>query len=100
VIADGTPGTFDEHSRKREKSVLSDVLQDPASGHGRGEVTLVSDMVDYHQKRLIGKEEPHREAVERVLAESGLRPDYVVTDESGQHPTGVEKHLFRNVEIW
>src|SRR5205809_7776880 len=31
VIADGQPGTFDEHSRKREKSVLSDVIQDNAS---------------------------------------------------------------------
>ena len=96
VIAYGTPGTFDEHSRKREKSVLSDVIQDNASGHGRGKVTLVSDMVDYHQKRLIGKEGSALEVVQRAIAAGGVRPDYAVTDESGRHPTGVETHLFRN----
>jgi hypothetical protein len=96
VIADGQPGTFDEHSRQREKPVLSDLLQDPASGYARGKVTLVSDMVDYHQKRLIGKDGPAREMAQRALAESGVRPDYAVTDESGQHPVGVETHLFRN----
>jgi hypothetical protein len=96
VIADGTPGAFDEHSRKREKSVLSDVIQDNASGYGRGKVTQVSDMVDYHQKRLIGKEGPALEVVQRAIAAGGVRPDYAVTDESGRHPTGVETHLFRN----
>jgi hypothetical protein len=44
----------------------------------------------------MGKEERDREAVERALVDSGVRPDYVVTDESGQHPTGVETHRFRN----
>jgi hypothetical protein len=96
VIADGTPGTFDEHSRKRDQSSLADLLLPTASGHDHGKIMLVSDMVDYHQKRLIGKEEPDREAVERALAESGVRPDYAVTDESGKHPTGLETHLFRN----
>jgi hypothetical protein len=96
VIADGQPGTFDEHSRKRDQSSLADLLLPTASGHDHGKIMLVSDMVDYHQKRLIGKEEPDREAVERALAESGVRPDYAVTDESGKHPTGLETHLFRN----
>jgi hypothetical protein len=96
VLADGTPGTFDEHSRKREKSVLSDLLQDSANRDGRRKITLVSDMVDYHQKRLIGKEAPDREAVQQALVNSGLHPDYPITDESGKHPTGVETHLFRN----
>ncbi len=96
VIADGTPGTFDEHSRKREKSVLSDLLQDSASGNRHGKIILVSDMVDYHQQRLAGKEGPAREMAQRALAASGVRPDYTVTDESGRHPTGIETHLFRN----
>jgi hypothetical protein len=97
VVADGQPGTFDEHSRKREQSVLSDLLQDSASGNGgRDKLTLVSDMVDYHQNRLIGKEAPARQMAQQVFAASGVRPEYAVTDESGQHPTGVETHLFRN----
>jgi hypothetical protein len=96
VIADGHPGTFDEHSRKLDKSVLSDLLQDSVRGYGHGKVTLVNDMVDYHQQRLIGKEGPAREMAKRAFAESGVRPDYTVTDESGQHPTGIETHLFRN----
>jgi hypothetical protein len=82
--------------RKREKSVLSDLLQDSANRDGRRKITLVSDMVDYHQKRLIGKEAPDREAVQQALVNSGLHPDYPITDESGKHPTGVETHLFRN----
>jgi hypothetical protein len=96
VIADGTPGTFDEHSRKRDKTSLSDLLQPTASGHGRGKVKLVSDMVDYHQQRLIGKEGSAREMAQQALVGSGVRADYAVTDESGQHPVGVETHLFRN----
>jgi hypothetical protein len=96
VIADGTPGTFDEHSRKRENTSLSDLLQPTASGHGRGKVKLVSDMVDYHQQRLIGKEGSAREMAQQALVGSGVRADYAVTDESGQHPVGVETHLFRN----
>ncbi|HXI38899.1 MAG TPA: alpha-amylase family protein [Bryobacteraceae bacterium] len=96
VIADGRPGTFDEHSRKRENSILCDLLPDSASGNGRGKITLVSDMADYHQNRLTGKEGPAREIAQRALAASGVRPEYVVADESGQHPTGIETHLFRN----
>ena len=99
VIADGQPGTFDEHSRKREKSVLADLLQDSSHVHGRGKVTPVSDLVDYHQKRLIGKEGPAREMAQRALADSGVRPDFAVTDESGHNPTGVETHLFRNGDV-
>ena len=95
VIADGTPGTFDEHSRKREQSLLAD-FQHTAGAHSQGKVKLVSDMVDYHQKRLIGQEGTAREVALQALAESGVHPDYVVTDESRQHPAGVETHLFRN----
>ena len=96
VIVNGQPGVFDEHSRKREKSVLSDLLRDSTSGNVHGQFTALSETVDYHQKRLVGKEEPARETVRLALAKSGVRPDYVVTDESGRHPVGIETHLFRN----
>lgn len=95
VIADGQPGTFDEHSRKRETSFLSD-FQHTTSAYRRGKLVLMHDMVDYHQKRLIGKEAPDLEAVKRALVDSGVHPDYAVTDESGRHPVGIETHLFSN----
>ena len=84
VLADGQPGTFDEHSRKLETPF-------------RGSVgPVVGDTLNYHQNRLVGKEGPVRETAGRLLAGAGVHPEFTVTDESGAYPTGVETHLFRN----
>jgi hypothetical protein len=99
VIADGKPGAFDEHSRKLEKPIFfADLSQrTEAMGYGRGKVSLLAgDTVNYHQNRLVGKEGPARETVRQLLSASGVRPDFTVSDESGQHPVGIETHLFRN----
>jgi len=98
VIADGRPGTFDEHSRKQENAdFLADLTAHTSdSGYGRGKAVLTSDMVDYHQNRLTGREGAAREVVGRLLTDAGVRPEFAITDESGAHPTGVETHLFRN----
>jgi hypothetical protein len=84
VIADGRPGTFDEHSRK---------LEQPFSIETK---TVEGDTLNYHQNRLIAKEGPVRDALGRLLAAAGVHPEFTVTDETGAHPTGVETHLFRN----
>ncbi len=96
VIADGKPGAFDEHSRRLDKSSLADLIQQTETPYGRGKLMQVSDMVNYHQNRLIGKEGPAREIAQRALTGSGVRPEFAVTDEAGQFPVGVETHLFRN----
>jgi hypothetical protein len=84
VIADGQPGTFDEHSRKLEKPFISNVS------------LVTGETLNYHQNRLVGKEGPVREMAGQLLAAAGVRPEFAVADESGTHPTGVETHLFRN----
>ena len=97
VIADGVPGTFDEHSRKKEKGLFTDLIGKTASmGYGRGKFVMVGDMLRYHQNRLVGKEGPARETLRRLFMESGVHPEFTVTDESGETPVGVETHLFRN----
>jgi len=95
VIADGVPGTFDEHSRKLEKSSLNDLIQARGTGHGRF-VTVTADTLNYHQNRLVGKEGPVLRQARAWLTQSGLRPEFAVTDESGGHPVGIETHSFRN----
>ena len=96
VIADGLPGTFDAHSRKMDKPLLADVSL-AASGYGRGRMVLITgDTLNYHQNRLVGKEGPVREMAGRLLAESGVHPEFTVAGESGGYPVGIETHLFRN----
>jgi hypothetical protein len=52
-------------------------------------------MVDYHQKRLIGKEAPDREAVEQALLKAA-HPRLPDPMNPASIPPGVETHLFRN----
>lgn len=92
VIADGKPGTFDEHSRKTEDQAWLQNI-----GYSRGKFTpITTDTLNYHQNRLLGKEGPAREIVSSLLTASGVRPEFSVTDDSGRHPVGIETHLFSN----
>lgn len=94
VIADGPPGTFDEHSRRLPTPRLN-VMAVP-SGEGHGRAVSFNDALNYHQQRLVGKEGPARKLAHDLLESSGVRPQFIVTDESGGHPVGVETHVFRN----
>jgi len=95
VIADGQPGIFDEHSRKRENPAFSEWLP-RTQPSGKGGVILTNSVLNYHQARLLGKGGPARDSVRQALAGSVVRPQFTVTDEYGDYPVGVETHLFRN----
>jgi hypothetical protein len=98
VIADGKPGTFDQHSRKAENQSWAEWLQGAGNdGYGRGKfAAIAADTLNYHQNRLVGKEGPTRDMVGGLFSASGVKPEFGVTDNSGRHPVGIETHLFSN----
>jgi hypothetical protein len=95
LIADGEPGTFDEHSRRLARSSLGDVFAAPSFGNGSA-ILLKADTLHYHQNRLTGKEGPVRELAGKVFAGAGIAPEFAVTDQSGKPVAGVETHRLRN----
>ena len=99
VIADKEPGTFDEHSRKLAQRRLADLFSGLSTGpvaqkaFGKGKVVLLSlDLLNYHQQRLIHKEQATQQAVGKLLP----TPAFAALDASGQPAVGVEVHRFRN----
>jgi hypothetical protein len=84
VIADGIPGSFDEHGRKLEQPRLADV-------------TLRRlDVLDYHRQRVLGKGSETRDAAAKIFAEAGVRPVFPIADAQGRPVQGIETHIFRN----
>ena len=83
VIADGEAGTFNEHSRRLEKSPIVDVITN-------------AGVLDYQQDRLINKEGPVHKSIGELLRSNGVRPEFSVTDSTGNPVVGVEVHVFRN----
>ncbi|MEP6538275.1 MAG: beta-galactosidase, partial [Bryobacteraceae bacterium] len=81
VIADGAPGTFNERSRRLEKSQLANITP------------INARTLDYHQDRLTHKEGPVHKAMGDLLH---LKPQFAVTDSAGHPVVGVEVHVFRN----
>jgi len=81
IIADGAPGTFNEHSRRLEKSPLADIP------------VINARTLDYHQDRLVRKEGPVHKSMGGLLR---VKPQFAVTNSSGHPVVGVEVHVFRN----
>ncbi len=84
VIADGTPGTFDEHGRRLGQGQLD------------GMVSLNANVLGYQLERITGKGGETRDVVARMLERAGVRPRFAVTDPGGNPVQGVETHVFRN----
>lgn len=103
VVADGMPGTFDEHSRRLAASPLADLFDTGKRGpfstktYGRGKTIFVNaDVRAYLQDRIRGTEEPIHRTMSEVFGAAGSRPEIAVTD-SNQHPVvGVGVHTFSN----
>jgi hypothetical protein len=103
VIADGEPGTFDEHSRRLPQSPLADLFGGPheqaitvrAFAKGKA-IFLKTDTLNYHQNRLDHKEGPLHKLVGDLLRSNGIRPEFAVTDGKGNPVVGVETHIYRN----
>lgn len=84
VIADGEPGAFDEHARRRRRPALA------------GLAVTRMDALAYNQERLVGKDGPQREALRAILDKAGVAPRFEVLDELGRRAAGVETHVFQN----
>ncbi len=92
VIADGEPGTFDEHSRRRESGSLADLF---VAGSGPAKAVRM-DALSYHQLRLMGKEASLLNAAAALVKSREIAPPFAVVDASGGPVTGVETHRFKN----
>jgi hypothetical protein len=87
VIADGEPGTFDEHVRR---------LSAPSLGGLKSMIRVRQDVLNYHQHRLVGKEGATHAAIQKMFQQAGVTPEFRVSDAAGKHPVGIELHRFRN----
>lgn len=95
VLASGIPGTFDEHGRRLPKSSLAEVFAGPRYGKGRA-ILLPLAIDRYQEDRLAGREQAAHSLLARLLRESGVAPEFAVTDASGNPVVGVECHRFQN----
>ena len=83
LVADGEPGSFDEHSRRLPEGRLA------------GKFTRFNAL-DYYQQRLRGNEAETKKAMQVLLERAGVKPEILAVDESNEPVTGVEVHTFRN----
>jgi hypothetical protein len=95
LVADGVPGAFDEHCRRLGKPQLASLFEAGASGRGKA-IHLTTDILSYHQDRLVGQEGAAHRMMGELLESAGVKPEFAVTDSSGRPVVGVEIHSFRN----
>lgn len=82
LIAEGTPGLFDEHVRRRPRPPISDLFLTSA---GKGKAVLVGRL--------------DRQKLMTLLAEAGVEPMFTLERvEGGGRVTGVETHLWKSGE--
>ena len=97
ALADGEPGTFNEHSRRLQSSPLAELFTAPDHKFGRGRAILVkAATLDYLQDRLSGKEGETHRLIGDLLRANGVAPEFAVTSAAGKPVVGVETHVFRN----
>jgi hypothetical protein len=101
VIADGEPGTFNEHSRRLPTPALQDLFpagSDPISAQrfGSGKAVRIRvNTIPYHMDRLLSKEGATHKLIGDLLRQD-VQPLIRVTDKAGNAVVGVEVHAFRN----
>lgn len=103
VVADGVPGTFNEHSRRLPKPLLADLFGDPETGpltihrFGAGKaISVHAATLAYLQDRLNGKEGPTYQVMADLFRECGIHPTFAVTDAKIKPVVGVNVHVFAN----
>ncbi len=103
AIADGVPGTYDEHSRKLPASPLADLFSGPNTEkinvhpYGRGKAILLNvDIISYLQNRLDGKEGDVHQLIEQLLRSNDVRPEFSVEDAKGHSMVGIDAHVYAN----
>jgi Beta-galactosidase len=92
LIADGEPGRFDGHGRRREQAPLralfaaTDAAEGIAPGVGRAILLSSPDSIDSWNGRLLA----------RVLGAAGIAPRYPLTHPDGSPVRDVETYSFDN----
>ncbi len=97
VIADGEPGLFDEHGRRRAKPIISDIFHGPARG-ATSDLAYGKGTASY----LVAPDEPHRDRIQtlaKILKEAGVTPAFSVMQLEGRAATDVEPYIFENGQI-
>jgi hypothetical protein len=101
AIADGIPGTYDEHSRKLPASSLADLFAGPNTEqinvhpYGKGKAILLNvDIVSYLQNRLDGKEGPVHQLIEQLLRSNDVHPGFSAEDAAGHTIVGIDEHVY------
>lgn len=106
VIADGAPGTYDEHSRRLAASPLVDLfpadtnepMHTVAYGAGKA-ISVHYNLQTYLQNRLSGKEGDAARLVADVFRKAGATPKISVTDGKGKPIVGVNVRTFDNGSV-
>jgi hypothetical protein len=78
VVAEGMPGSFDQHCRRLPKPMLS---------------TLFSTVPG---KAFLVDSPPSRRELVRILADAGVEPIFTLARKDGSAATDIETHLWRN----
>jgi len=97
VVADGEPGIFDEHGRRRAKPALSEVLASPATlaetsftfGKGKVIYTTFRDEGGRQNSRALGE----------ILEAAGLQPRFPLGRGDGVPVSDIETYVFENGEV-
>ncbi len=90
LIADATPGAFDEHSRRLTRSPLANLFPRDRSmfTHGRGKT--VRAPITGRNKRRVAR------TLAKIFADAGIARPFPVTLPSGSRPDDVDSYLFHN----
>jgi hypothetical protein len=91
----GVHSHHNSESRRLPHSSLANVFAAPAFGMGHA-VLVNADVLHGQQDRLVGKEQEMHELIGKLLRDSGIKPEFAVTDQSGNAVAGVETHRFRD----
>jgi hypothetical protein len=78
VIAEGMPGSFDQHCRRLKMPVLSSLFR-TAPG-----------------KAIVFDSPPSRSELVQILADAGVEPIFTLARKDGSPATDIETHLWRN----
>jgi hypothetical protein len=97
VVADGEPGSFDEHGRRMAKPALSEVLAGPATlaetsftfGKGKAIYTTFRDEGGRENSRTLGE----------ILEAAGVQPRVSLVRGDGVPVSDIETYVFENGEV-